>query len=79
MYTNVEGGRERGTILRVGVEARKREKTSTFHVSFTVQTALSNTEKMNYYLEGRRGAVLSKECVISGKGAGGGQCLHELG
>lgn len=39
-------------------------------VSFSVQTELSNTKKMNCYFEGRRGAVLSNECVVSGKGEG---------
>lgn len=42
----------------------------TLCVSFSVQTELSNTKKMNCYFEGRRGAVLSNECVVSGKGEG---------
>lgn len=42
--------REREREKRAG-----EEKPFTFHVSFAVPTALSNTSKMNCYLEGRRG------------------------
>ena len=47
MYMDAKRERER--------ERERESKPFTFHVSFAVPTALSNTSKMDCYLEGRRG------------------------
>jgi len=53
--------RKKNMEIRPGTVSRERERESwsktlsPFHVSFAVPTALSNTSKMNYYLEGRKG------------------------
>lgn len=52
----LKSDREKERERRRLKKKRKKEKNLfTFHVSFCVQTALSNTKKMNYYLARRRG------------------------
>lgn len=59
--------------LKSGSESTKEGRGGrafTLCVSFSVQTELSNTKKMNCYFEGRRGAVLSNECRKWKRGGG---------
>lgn len=60
MYLTGEDKTEAQTLQRESEHGLKEKALFTLHVSFAVQIAVSNTWKMNCYLEGRKEAVLLK-------------------